>query len=241
MKNQYFADERDYLKYDLLQETTERMTGIERLTLIPMLTRSDMTGQGNKKDYPKARKRDSLHKFLKNCIDSNQLNILQLRSYFKDWEYEYCPYWDDTFFDHQYRDQYFKNIPGKYLNSAVVFLDPDTGLEKESRIRSSDRDRYLNYAEVSNLYQKMNEGSAIVIYQHRPQGWSVAESFEKIRTRLENRSGITRVSMISDGQICFFGIGKEQSKSSVLERVWEDYAKKQGHYYCADKKGNRSA
>ncbi|MGE5403325.1 MAG: hypothetical protein ACM3PP_00095 [Candidatus Saccharibacteria bacterium] len=233
MKNQYFADKRDFLKYDLLQETAEKLDNVKQLTIIPMLTKPDGTGQGNKRDYQCGKKRNKLFAFLKNCNAEKRLDIMHLRSYFSKWEHEYCPYCDDIYFEHNNRDKYFKEIPSELLSSAVIFLDPDIGLSKESQTNPADREKYIHYSEIADLYNKMEETSVLTVYQHRPQGWSVAKTFETINQRLADRTNISRVLMVSDGQICFFGAAKEIANTRLLAKHWANYSHYQDlSFYC---------
>lgn len=41
MKDQFFADQRDFLKYDLLLEILQKTPSLARLTFVPMLTPDD--------------------------------------------------------------------------------------------------------------------------------------------------------------------------------------------------------
>ena len=63
MKNQYFADQRDFLKYDLLVEVVENTPGICRLTNIPMLTPNDDTGEGDVLSYDEGTRRSDIFHF----------------------------------------------------------------------------------------------------------------------------------------------------------------------------------
>lgn len=61
-----------------------------------------------------------------------------MRDYFNQQElqFEYCPYGDTlrVEFMHASRDEYFQGIEDDTLQSAVILVDPDNGLEvKTSR------------------------------------------------------------------------------------------------------------
>lgn len=63
MKNQYFGDTRDLLKYDLALELLLRCN-LSRLTFIPMLTRDEPNTHGSRTDYGKTIGRNT-----KSCIE----------------------------------------------------------------------------------------------------------------------------------------------------------------------------
>ena len=65
VKNQYFGDQNDYFKYDLLLFLAEGLSGLKRLSVVWMLTANDKSNDGGKRGYSIGTFRDSLHEFLK--------------------------------------------------------------------------------------------------------------------------------------------------------------------------------
>ncbi len=51
MKDQYFTDERDFFKWDFLDEVLERCKELRMVTNLIMLTPADDSGQGNRDQY----------------------------------------------------------------------------------------------------------------------------------------------------------------------------------------------
>jgi hypothetical protein len=48
MKNQYFGDRNDYFKFDLLAFLCDSLPGVQRLTVLWLLTQDDGSGDGRK-------------------------------------------------------------------------------------------------------------------------------------------------------------------------------------------------
>lgn len=227
MKNQYFGDKRDYLKYDLLQETVEKMDCVNKLSFIPMLTKNDQKNDGNNRNYEMGKKRPELYRFLRGCSENNQLNILSLRRYFDGWAYEYCPYRDEEWFENYNREAYFEGIPTHYLYSAVVFLDPDNGLEP-LKTRSK---KHVLTMEVQHLLNRMDKDSLLVIYQHKTHQTLDDMWMQKVKQLLDASANIKRIIMVSDNDVGFLCMGKETDLLEELFRVWSDYASNHGLYF----------
>lgn len=64
MKNQYFGDRRDYLKFDLVIHLVENLPGIERFSYVAMLTGDDSTSDGQITSYSRGVGRQDLYDFL---------------------------------------------------------------------------------------------------------------------------------------------------------------------------------
>ena len=171
MKNQYFADVNDYFKYDLCIYLAENLPKIRRFTFIPTLTPNDKGPDGNRTKYPMGVGRESLYKFLQDCLDGRERKVSLLQEYFdnQDFKFEYCPYGDtlEKEFTHPGREEYFQNIPDEFLKSAVIMVDPDNGFEVKAA-RPGNFHKYIKYSEARDLYQRMDKDSVLIIYQHFP-------------------------------------------------------------------------
>jgi hypothetical protein len=167
MKHQYFADRRDLFKYDLLLDLLESLPGIERLTSILMLTPSDATGEGQVR-LAVGRRRPEVAAFLTRCRNENRLHLGELQTFFSSHGVQYHPYSDGEFFDSADRQAYFSDIPQEWLTNALVFFDPDVGLEPRSarHMRRSGPEKYLRYEELAAVAVRVQQPSALVVYQH---------------------------------------------------------------------------
>ncbi len=161
MKNQYFGDNRDLFKYDLVYQIM-RARLVDHFTFIPMLTR----GQGEEDDRRKAKagkNNDRLVTFLDECRRQDGRNINQLENFFKGMITIYKKDDEDKYFSDQYREGYFSQIADELLSKSLILVDPDKGLQVEK----SGKEHIL-YCEVKTLYDRMDRGSVLMIFQYFP-------------------------------------------------------------------------
>lgn len=228
MKNQYFADKRDFFKFDFLLALMECPAGFRRFTFVPLLTSDDGSSDGNLTDYASSEhpRRQDLWNFLRDCLKQGQRDLRKLREYMKGQRFEYVPYKDNALFTHARRDKYFSDIPDKALKGAIVFFDPDNGFEVPSMTASSG-DKYIRYVELAGVIARMDSASAAVVYQHFPRknrDIFLAEVGETIRTKV----GVHDLIAVSDNVIAFFVIPKTPSLSRVLKPALAAYAMEHG-------------
>jgi hypothetical protein len=164
VKNQYFADERDLFKYDLLLELMQAMPSLTRLVLVPMLTADDGRRDGNRVSYSAGGFRHEVHAFLQDRLAAGQRDITKLRSFFADRPFEYVPHSDDTIFDGD-RDEYFARIRDDKLQHALVFFDPDNGLEPVGGFTRA----HLRYKELAGVMARAGPESIGVVIQFLPR------------------------------------------------------------------------
>ena len=154
MKNQLFADKRDFFKYDLLLEILNGIPDFHQLTFIPMLTSDDNSNHGGQTKYQLGKRREDLFYFLRGCLERGARDIHHLRAYFSNQSFAYTPHLDSDHFTHDNREEYFLSIPDSALRRALVFFDPDNGLEVKSTKRGNGR-KYLLYSELKALFGHM--------------------------------------------------------------------------------------
>src|SRR5579859_2538118 len=175
MKHQYFADERDFLKFDLWMELADHL-GQCRLTFVPMFTAPDGTKQGGKRKYAVGERRKCLYDFLQSfCLpeNENKRSITELRQFFASKAgrvYHYQPYRDGEkkdcdYFEHERRLDYFTNIPSGWLFNSVVLIDPDTGLETRSRYWRKKPERYATFSDIANVAKKSTGNTVLLVVQ----------------------------------------------------------------------------
>ena len=231
VKNQFFADSRDYFKYDLLLELLETMAFPGGLTYIPMLTKDDDTGHGGITSYPCGSGRRDLYWFLRYCLGTEQRDILLLRRFFRDLPHGYRPYRDDHekngYFTHENRAAYFRGISSSGLAQSLVFLDPDTGLE----VRSKGH-RHVLYDELRSLIDRMGDSSVMVVFQFLPPVDRLA-FFSRIRRDFEEKLALADPIYVSDNQVAFFVMAKADHKAARARETMEGYAKRRGLLFSA--------
>lgn len=126
MRYQFFLDARDYVKYALLDDLMDQLR-LKQLTLIWMLTPDVGTTHGSRR--PKFDPdRPELSAFFQQVP---RPHLWQVKDYFTKRGYLCTSYGDrdDSYFTRANRETYFNSIDDKDLINALVFLDPDNGIE----------------------------------------------------------------------------------------------------------------
>lgn len=163
MKNQYFGDKRDYFKYDVLERLAAELHGMERLTCLWMLTRPNQTGHGNVPFVPDA-ELPELTEFFRTRLDSGdreRQRVGEMYQYFQGRPFGFFSYRDDREdFGPAIRGEYFVSIPGEALHRAVVFFDPDVGMEPETAT-----EKHLQFEELAGVLARMDDVSVAVVFQ----------------------------------------------------------------------------
>ncbi len=226
MKNQYFADRRDFFKYDLLLELMEAGSSLRRLLFVPMLTAPDGRTDGRLKTYPCGARRPDLYAFLQDCRSRGVCDITELRRFFADRTFQYVPFADDCYFRHESRDAYFAAIPDAALRGALVFLDPDNGLEVGS-MGPANGHKYVRFAEMAGLLARGDESSLMLVYQHLPRRprvpYLAARSAE-----LQSKLAIPPPLCLADGQVAFLLLARTEDHLTPLREHLQRYATAHG-------------
>lgn len=152
MKNQYFGDYRDMFKYDLIQEAMKKNKGFKRFSFIPMLTDFKECNDGNKRYYnsEKIEKRPGsgntdlvgyLRDYNDKVRDRKNRDLRHIRDYFGAYInieiFEPDEPMQGKYFVNKNRSLYFQAIPDIYLESALVFVDPDNGIEVKNSSKNT--------------------------------------------------------------------------------------------------------
>ena len=221
MKNQYFGDNKDLFTYDLALQVM-RAGLVKRFTLIPMLTPDDGTGHGARADREKARAgtdNRELAAFLDGCRQEGRRDISRLAEFFAGQGIEMTIYGSgDGYFSHRRRQEYFEGIGGELLAGSLVLVEPDTGLEVK---RSGEQQ--LLYAEVSDLYWRMDNRSILMLCQclpRRPRQEYLNRRCEELKQKVSGDYPVC----IDDGEIAFFFLTKDESLEHSLTHLIADYA-----------------
>jgi hypothetical protein len=144
---------------------------VHQLTCLWMLTPPDGTTEGNV-PFIEDPQLPELTTFLREQRLAGRRDIRLMREYFGRRRWHYAAYRDDRDdFSRATRASYFRDVPDHLLERAVVFFDPDVGIEPAS---SPSNEKHLHYAELRDVYRRMGSTSIAVIYQHQrriPNGW----------------------------------------------------------------------
>jgi len=63
------------------------------------------------------------------------------------------------------RHEYWKDFDAKAFENSIVFYDPDNGFET----RTQSGPKWIEHAELKNLFVRLPETSVALVYQHRPR------------------------------------------------------------------------
>jgi hypothetical protein len=154
-------------------------------------------------------------------IDKDKRDFTKIGNYFKSEGIKVLIYKDKghEYFEHKARDGYFKNIPGEYLYTPLIFVDPDNGLQ----IKNSTK-KHLLYSEVrDDLYRRMDKDSILMIYQQFPR----EDHIKYLRRRAIELKRLTEdlPIYISDNEIIFFLLTKNGGLKNQLEKIISRYRK----------------
>ncbi len=123
------------------------------------------------------------------------------------------------------REIYFLSALQELAECKLIFFDPDTGLQTDSKpCGRKGSEKYLYYSEVKRAF---DEGHSLLIYQHFPR----IPRKDYVKFRVKELGLVTKASVIfcfSTKFVCFFLISqkrdakffKKQAKNFV--RNWED-------------------
>jgi hypothetical protein len=162
MRYQFFLDARDYVKYALLDDLMAQLN-LGQLTIVWMLTPDVGNTHGSRR--PKFdESRSDLNLFFQQVP---RPNLRDVKDYFSRRGYVCNSYGDrsDAYITRASRDAYFRSIESGLLKDALVFLDPDNGVEP----RSGATPFHVRLNELRDLWNRMGRESVLVIYQHLPR------------------------------------------------------------------------
>lgn len=228
MNQKHFGDIRDLFKFDLIFHIMKSIPGLTCFTFIPLLTeckKKPDPDTGSIKDMEKAVKNRKVGSQNSNLlkqmsrlmeIDSDTEYIKSLQSYFEN-EHVLMNILHPHTFTHKDRERYFTSVFANFPKKSLVFLDPDIGLEV-----SNPTQRHLLLSEVKEIYDHLDTGSVLMIYQHFPR--KVHEEYIRQRcSQLSEHTGSSTLT-ITDNEIIFFLCTKSPVMQEHLETVMKSYA-----------------
>ena len=200
MKNQYFADINDYLKYGILRAIANSKL---KICICWMLTEDDNKNDGKKIQYrqnsDKWRKYDpALFDVMKWSIEKNKrsIDVAEKKSLIPDATYHATLLTDDR----DEREQYFKELTDISAASDLIFFDADNGMEVKSVKKGNKNSRkYLYWDEL----ERFVDTHSILVYQHFPRK-PREEFIEGMSQRLKAVSYSTSVTALRTSHVGFF-------------------------------------
>jgi len=230
MNIQYAGDAADLFKFDLVRHVMKNVPGLERFTFVPMLTEERV--RTTKKKSPR---RDPASPGAVRSAGSTNLALMEqlgrlreiesdrdyfsgIESYFGQEEILVDILHRDTF-SQENRANYFEKLLSQFPARSLILLDPDTGLEVKD-----PTERHLLYEEVKKIHYRMDDRSALMIYQHIPR--TRREVY--FRKRCEELTGTTGAQplSVSDGRIVFFILAKGPALRRTLCSIIAEYSER---------------
>lgn len=228
MNRIYFGDTRDLFKFDLVRHIMKAGPAFDSFTFVPMLTGMDEGPNGKKsprKDLAKAKKagkagsqnQDLVAQMERLQEIDDDLDYFQhIRGYFNK-EQILAHIFCDQKFSHGDRSRYFKHLLTRIPKKTLLFLDPDIGLEE-----SRPSEKHLLFEEVKRIADRMDNHSVLMIYQHFPRTKKDGYVQERC-SRLDQLTGTDPLT-ITDNEILFFLLVKNQRLKTEMEEILERYA-----------------
>jgi len=219
MNPQFFGDDLDLFKYDLIINImTEFKPDLHCFYFIPMMTRycpkvkKGIPGSENDELI------DHLYRVFDNEIIEKYCNSVQ--DYFSSRPVR-VKIFRRLFFSSETRDKYFSNAKLLLPERSLIFLDPDTGLEPQKL-----SEKHLAYQELQMIYDKMDNHSILMVYQHHQQYKKTLEEYQKrIETKIRDKLK-TEPLKIRNNAVTFFFVTKNKDVKKKLADVVDNYRDK---------------
>lgn len=221
MKNQYFGDVNDYLKYGLLRGLSTQ--GISNTLVAWMLTPDDGSSDGQFRSYLQQprhwQKFDAdLYESLRTLRHAEPCVALVERSGLLPGASFFSDFVPDA---RQPRTEWFSRLREATGDAELVFLDPDNGIEVPSKpVGRKGSSKYVLWSELNDLWQL---GKSLLIYQHFPRERRSAFS-ERIRGELSLRIGATTVHYFQTRGVLFLLAcqpGHQEGLTSATRQISE--------------------
>ena len=227
MKNRYFGDKHDFVKYSLLRSLGNQENA--KIVVCWLLTEDDDGMDGKHIKYLKEPKKwckydPPLFRFLRREVfDRNVRNVKVIE---EGNMLPNCKFYSTVLTDDStQRTQFFNDFFTYSQDSNTLFFDPDNGIVVKSvkygRKKSS---KYLYWAEIQ---EAINEKYSLMIYQHLP--WQPREQYiNKMVGKIKHRYGENEIYVIRNGHVSFFLIVNENHQTWIQEAIigfenrWKD-------------------
>ena len=216
MKNQYFADKNDYLKYGILRAIANSKL---KICLCWMLTEDDNRNDGGKirylRDSDKWRKYDpALFDIMKWSIEKNRrsIDVAEEKRLIPNATYHPTLLTDDR----DEREQYFKELSEISAASDLIFFDADNGIEVKSvKKGNKNSSKYLYWDE----FERFADTHSILVFQYFPRK-KRKEFVEGINQRLKAVSNSASVMALKTSHVGFFLALHPLHEERLKEAFW---------------------
>jgi hypothetical protein len=175
MKLQYLGDSKDSFKWDYHDYLTNAL-GFELLNILLMMTPDDSTNEGNTRadGFPA---RNEIIQFCSQLRAQRVLSIIKTLPSKTGGSYQVNLHKSEMHITKNNRKSFFSEISNRA--NQVVFLDPDNGLEPETRFN----EKHVRYSEISTILGQISTDSVVSVFQHFRR-IRFTDDFARIKERL---------------------------------------------------------
>jgi len=222
MKKQNFGENRDLLKFDLVDQVL-RSGLVDRFVYVPMFTpddpaveaahicRHESTGGGGNQ---------ALVDFLDYCVVTEKRQVGQLENFFKPAGLPALVYAPEQILTAENRKQYFEGVEKLVEKRSLILIDPDVGLEEDSNDPG-----HLMYSEIRNIYNLMDEESIMMFTQRFP--YDMYTEYLSMRTaEIKNQIPFSQPVSLDDLDSIIFFLPRNTDTLYSLVRVLKEYTEK---------------
>jgi len=221
MNQQFFGDNRDLFKYDLVFAIMSRAKPrLKSFMLVPMLTgyrpseKDVVAGMKNKKLMR------CFHKF---TAGKGALKYYrEIQGYFESGDINVTIFPSPDFeFSQKNRARYFKKMSAHMPKRSLIFLDPDTGIQADEKAEK----QHLKFSELQEIYNQVDDSSVLMVYQHFYRDRKNPTDFPAYIADLVEKQTKEKPLVISDNSLMFLFLTKDEKLKKNLEKVLNDYRK----------------
>lgn len=221
----YFGDSRDYFKYDMISWLLKSI-GMKNYVFVPMLTDHRDDNEGKVPPKHTEGKSPQLLAFIGDR-HSKDLNHWETWLCGSGVNYRTVQPVNRTIFRDDGRAGYW-DMFSEHLRTedALVFLDPDTGLESvsQSYLKSKGREKYILDDEIARVMGLLDATSIVMIYQHLPKNKHHHESaVHKKVEQLRAKGGAELACAYREDDLAFLFAAKNLNLFRRLFNALADY------------------
>lgn len=201
-----------------------------------MLTAHRDDNEGLKRPRSRSEQSNDLFKFILAC---NGKSLIHWETWLSSRVTSYKtvePVDEILFFDDR-RDGYWEKCSSLINESnALIFVDPDTGLEtgKPSYLKKMGREKYILNGELKFLVKQLNESSTLMFDQHLPSDKNKhVESVNKKLNQVRSTAGSLYTCAYREDDVAFLFISKNSNLHGEIEGVLTRYYQESSRKYSS--------
>jgi hypothetical protein len=222
MKNQFLGENRDLLKFDLVNQILKSGL-VEHLVYVPMLTPDDPGYEAEnicRHESSGGSGNTELLNFLDYCVVNDKRQLTQLEDHFRDQGYQASVYSPQQILTRNNRKAYFERAGQILRNKSLVLIDPDKGLEENDNDPAN-----LMYAELRDLYNSLDDDSILMFTQRFP--YDMYTEYLGMRTaEIQTQIPFSQPVSLDDLDSIIFFLPRNNVTLSHLVQVLKDYTQK---------------